>query len=66
MPTNCDDFPEFFSEAEMVHLEGCASLLKNIADRKDEMRKSYDLLAKEVAEFKKFTFEEYSIALKLS
>ena len=33
MPTNCDDFPEFFSEAEMVHLEGCASFLKNIADK---------------------------------
>ena len=65
MPKSVDNFPLFFSKKERGLLKGC-SLLNLIDQENINIKKDYDLICKEVMEFKiKFTLQEYKEARTL-
>ena len=59
MPKSLRDFPIFFTEEEKSLLIG-SPFLKQISDKIADIQTDYDLICKEVPDFKQFPLLEYS------
>ena len=59
LPKSLSDFPIFFTEDERVWLKG-SPFLDQVIDKIEDIKIDYDLICKEVPEFKQFSVKDYS------
>lgn len=59
LPKNVSDFPIFFSDEDKKFLKG-SPFLNQVNEKIEDIQTDYDLICKEVPEYKQFTIQEYS------
>jgi histone-lysine N-methyltransferase SETD3 len=59
LPKSFTNFPIFFTDEEKKWLEG-SPFLDQIHEKIEDIKSDYDLICKEVPDFKQFPIQEYS------
>lgn len=59
LPKSLSDFPIFFTEDEKAWLKG-SPFLDQVNEKVEDIKIDYNLICKEVPEFKQFSIKEYS------
>jgi histone-lysine N-methyltransferase SETD3 len=59
LPKDYSNFPIFYTDEELELLKGSPFQI-NILDKREDMKKDYELICAKIPEFEKYTFKEFS------